>query len=58
MDNRYKHILSTVADRVGLSLKDAEEFMLESDQVRSPWYSLLTQTTHEYIYIYIYIYMI
>lgn len=34
MDGRHEFILSTVADRLGMSLDDAEEFMLDDDQVR------------------------
>ena len=34
MDGRHDFILSTVADRLGMKQDDAEEFMLDGDQVR------------------------
>ena len=33
MDGRHEYILSTVADRLGMTVDDAEEFMLDGDQV-------------------------
>ena len=33
MDGRHEYILSTVADRLRMSLEDAEEFMIDGDQV-------------------------
>lgn len=34
MDGRHEYILSTVANRLDMSLEDAEEFMLDGDQVK------------------------
>ena len=34
MDGRHEFLLSTVADKLDMSLEDAEEFMLEGNQVR------------------------
>lgn len=34
MDSRHDFILSTVSDRLGMKQDDAEEFMLDGDQVR------------------------
>ncbi len=34
MDGRHDYILSTVSERLGMSIEDAEEFMLEGEQVR------------------------
>ena len=33
MDGRHDFILSTVADRLNMTLQDAEEFMLDNEQV-------------------------
>lgn len=33
MDGRHEYILSTVADRLDMKLDDAEEFMLDDNQV-------------------------
>jgi dynein heavy chain len=33
MDGRHEYILTTVADRLGMTVDDAEEFMLDGDQV-------------------------
>ena len=33
MDGRHEYILSTVADRIGMTMDDAEEFMLDGDNV-------------------------
>lgn len=33
MDGRHEYILSTVADKLGMSLEDTEEFMLDGEQV-------------------------
>lgn len=33
MDGRHEYLLSTVAERLEMSLEDAEEFMLDGDQV-------------------------
>ncbi len=33
MDGRHEFVLSTVADKLQMSLEDAEEFMLDGDQV-------------------------
>lgn len=33
MDGRHEYILSTVAERIGMSMDDAEEFMLDGDNV-------------------------
>jgi len=33
MDGRHEYVLSTVADRLEMSMEDAEEFMLDGDQV-------------------------
>ena len=33
MDGRHEFLLSTVAERLGISYDEAEEFMLEGDQV-------------------------
>lgn len=33
MDGRHEYVLSTVADRLQMSMEDAEEFMLDGDQV-------------------------
>lgn len=33
MDGRHEYVLSTVADRLLMSMEDAEEFMLDGDQV-------------------------
>lgn len=35
MDGRHEYILSTVAERLSMSLEDAEEFMIDGDQVCS-----------------------
>lgn len=35
MDGRHEFILSTVADNLGMSVEEAEEFMLEGTQVLS-----------------------
>lgn len=35
MDGRHDFILSTVAERRGLTIEEAEELMLEGDQVNS-----------------------
>ena len=37
MDGRHEYILSSVADMLKMSLEDAEEFMLDEDQVCLPW---------------------
>ena len=34
MDGRHDFILSTVADKVGISLEEAEDFVLEGNQVK------------------------
>ena len=34
MDGRHEYILTTVADRLGITIDDAEEFMLDGDHVR------------------------
>lgn len=33
MDGRHEFILTTVADRLGITIDDAEEFMLDGDHV-------------------------
>ena len=33
MDGRHEYILTTVADRLGMTIDDAEEFMLDGDHV-------------------------
>lgn len=33
MDGRHEYILSTVADRIGMTMDDTEEFMLDGDNV-------------------------
>ena len=33
MYGRHEYVLSTVADRLQMSMEDAEEFMLDGDQV-------------------------
>lgn len=33
MDGRHEFILSTVSERLGMSLEDAEDFMLDNNQV-------------------------
>ena len=33
MDGRHEYILSTVSERLGMSIEDVEEFMLEGNQV-------------------------
>ena len=33
MDGRHEYLLSTVAERLDMSVEDAEEFMLDEDQV-------------------------
>lgn len=33
MDGRHEYVLSTVADRLEMSMEDAEEFMLDGEQV-------------------------
>ena len=33
MDGRHEYILTTVADRLGMTIDDAEEFMLDEDHV-------------------------
>lgn len=33
MDGRHEYLLSTVAERLEMSMEDAEEFMLDGDQV-------------------------
>ena len=33
MDGRHEYVLSTVADRLEMNMEDAEEFMLDGDQV-------------------------
>ena len=35
MDGRHEYLLSTVADRLGMSYEEAEDFILDGDQVRS-----------------------
>jgi len=34
MDGRHEYVLSTVADRLQMSMEDAEEFMLDGDQLK------------------------
>ena len=34
MDGRHEYLLSTVAERLEMSVEDAEEFMLDEDQVK------------------------
>ena len=34
MDGRYEYILSIVADKLGMKQEDAEDFVLEGDQLR------------------------
>lgn len=34
MDGRHEYVLSTVADKLQMTIEDAEEFMLDGDQVR------------------------
>ncbi len=38
MDGRHDYILSTVAERLSITIEDAEEFMLEGDQVRNNFF--------------------
>ena len=33
MDGRHEYVLSTVADRLSMTMEDAEEFMLDGDEV-------------------------
>lgn len=33
MDGRHEYILSTVADQINMTMDDAEEFMLDGDNV-------------------------
>ena len=33
MDGRHEYILTTIADRLGMTIEDAEEFMLDGDHV-------------------------
>ena len=33
MDGRHEYILSTVADRIGMTMDDAEEFMFDGENV-------------------------
>ena len=35
MDGRHEYLLTTVADRLGMTADDAEEFMLDGDHVTS-----------------------
>ena len=37
MDGRHEYVLSTVAERLDMTMEDAEEFMLDGDQVRMRW---------------------
>ena len=42
MDGRHEYVLSLVADRLDVSVEEAEEFMLDGDQVRSAGLHTLT----------------
>ena len=43
MDGRHDFILSTVADKVGMSLEEAEDFVLEGNQVKRQLFSTRVQ---------------
>ena len=48
MDGRHEYLLSTVAERLEMSVEDAEEFMLDEDQVKI---CMIIVSTHNVIII-------
>lgn len=40
MDGRHEYILTTIADRLGMTIEDAEEFMLDGDHVTTYNYAI------------------
>ncbi len=46
MDGRHEFVLSTVAEKLQMTVEDAEEFMLDDDQVRA-LFSLAVHKVHE-----------
>lgn len=40
MDGRHEYILTTIADRLGMTIEDAEEFMLDGDHVTTCNYTI------------------